>query len=143
MLANLDHYLEMLLRRPLRLPHLLGVIATLVLGALVVTVVVEANTYYARDRLKEAVYGSKPHRVPCEEWPTPREARRVIDQYAETVSRIEYVNPGFVQVEVNTAKRCPGRADIRILYASRRDRDAIKSIIGDARYFFGVPYNTN
>ena len=54
--------------------------------------------------------------------------------------RIESVNPGVVMVELNTTEKCPGRADIRILYMSMRERDAIKEIVGDDKYLFGVPY---
>ena len=113
--------------------------AGLILGTLVIILVVEANTYYVRDMLAQEFYGSKPHRVPCDKWPTPDEVRRIIDQNAQVVSQIESVNPGFVRVNINILS-CPDRADIRIWYASYSDRDAIRSIIGDSKYFFGVPY---
>lgn len=45
-------------------------LGALLLGFLAV-MVVEANTYYIRDLLYLDVYGSKPHRIPCEEWPVP------------------------------------------------------------------------
>ena len=129
---------------PLRMPTWIrrpGVIAAaLVLGALAAAAVAECETYYLQDRLAEAIYGSAPHRVPCEEWPTLAEAVQAIDRNADLVSRIESVNPGFVSVEVNTTRKCPGRADIRILYATMRDRDAIRAIIDDDKYLFGVPY---
>ena len=108
------------------------------LGVLVLTVV-EARTYYARDLLKETVYGSKPHRVPCDRWPTPDEVRRVIDQHREVVRQIESINPGFTVLDINTLS-CPGRADTQILYATASDREAIKLILGDGKYFSGVPY---
>lgn len=130
----------MLLHRLSRLRRALVIAAAMALGALALAVLVEANTYYVRDMLHEEIYGSKPHRVPCKEWPTPGEVRQVIDRNAETVSRIESVNPGFVSVGVNTTRKCPGRADIEILYATYRDRDAIRAIIGDDKYLFGVPY---
>ena len=114
--------------------------AALLLLAFLVVAAFEFETYYVRDQLAEQVYGWKPHRIPCEQWPTLGEVRQVIDRNAETVSRIESVNPGFVSVGVNTTRKCPGRADIEILYATYRDRDAIKAIIGDDKYLFGVPY---
>ena len=126
-------------RKLLRLRRVYFIAAGLILGALVVSLVVEANTYYVRDMLAEEFWGSKPHRVLCDKWPTPDEVQRIIDQNSEVVNQIESVNPGFVTVNINTLS-CPGRADIRILYASYSDRDAIRPIIGDSKYFFGVPY---
>ena len=114
--------------------------AALLLLAFVLVAAFEAETYYVRDQLAEAAYGWKPHRVPCEEWPTPGEVGQAIDRNADLVMRIESVNPGFVIVELNTTEKCPGRADIRILYATLRDRDAIRTIVGDDKYLFGVPY---
>ena len=114
--------------------------AVLLLTALAAAAAVEAETYYVRDRLAESVYGSAPHRVPCEEWPTPGEVHQAIDRNADLITRIESVNPGFVSVEVSTAERCPGRADIRVLYASRGDREAIRAIVGHEKFLFGVPY---
>ncbi len=118
-----------------RLHYLLGV---LLLGTLAATAI-EVKTYYARDLLIESIYGSKPHRVPCGRWPTPDEVRQVLDEHAEVVSRIESINPGYTVVNANVLS-CPGRADIRILYATASDRRAIKSLLGDGKYFFGVPY---
>ena len=114
--------------------------AALLLLALAAVAVAESQTYYFRDRLAESVYGWTPHRVPCEEWPTPAEVVQAIDRNAELVTRIESVNPGVVVVELNTTEQCPGRADIRILYMSMSERDAIKVIVGDDKYLFGVPY---
>ena len=42
-------------------------------------------------------------------------------------------------VDINDVS-CPGRADIRILYATASDRQSIRAILGDGKYFFGVPY---
>ena len=108
------------------------------LGLLLV-VVVEANTYYIQDMLYLDVYGSKPHRIPCEKWPTPVEVQRILDEHSDIVHRIEAINPGFTMVEINTYD-CPDRADIRILYATATDKEAIKSEVGNGEYFFGVPY---
>ena len=121
-----------------KLRRLRYVFGLALLGILVLTVV-EARTYYGRDLLVETVYGSKPHRVPCDQWPTPDEVRRVIEQHQEVVRQIESINPGFTVLDINTLS-CPGRADIQILYATARDREAIKLILEGGKYFFGVPY---
>ena len=126
------------MRHFLNLRWLRYIAVGLILVALAITAV-EAKTYYVRDLLAEELWGSKPHRVPCDKWPTPDEVQRVIDQHAQVVSQIESVNPGIVRVNINTMS-CPGKADIRIHYGSLRDRDAIKAIIGNEKYFFGVPY---
>ena len=128
------------LLRPWRHRRSRLVAAALLLLAFVVVAAFEAETYYVRDRLAEAAYGWRPHRVPCEEWPTPAEVAQAIDENSDLVTRIESVNPGVVMVELNTTEKCPGRADIRILYMSMRERDAIKEIVGDDKYLFGVPY---
>ena len=99
----------------------------------------EWNTRHFRDMIIESIYGSKPHRVPCDELPTPEEVRRVLDEHAHIVGQIEAVNPGFTRVEVNTFS-CVDRADIRILYATASDREQIRALLGDAESFFGVPY---
>ncbi len=114
--------------------------AAVLLVAFAAAAAAEAETYYVRDRLAVSIYGSAPHRVPCDDRPTPGEVRQAIDRNADLVTRIESVNPGLVSVWLNTTDKCPGRADIRILYATMRDRDAIKMIVGDDKYLFGVPY---
>ena len=113
----------------------LGMLALSVLGL----TIVECNTYYLRDLVIENIYGSKPHRVPCHKWPTPDEVRRVLDLHAEVIRTIEAINPGYVEVRINVWD-CPGRADIRVLYATASDREAIKSILGEGKYFFGIPW---
>ena len=52
-------------------PETFALVATagLILRALVISVVLEANTYYVRDQLIEEFWGSKPHRVPCDNGP--------------------------------------------------------------------------
>ena len=124
--------------RFLKLRRLHFVLGLILLGVLVLAVV-EARTYYGRDLLMETAYGSKAHRVPCDQWPTPDEVQRVIDRHQEVFRQIESINPGFTVLDINTLS-CPGRAAIEILYATAKDREAIKLILGDGKYFFGVPY---
>lgn len=122
----------------LRLRRLHWFIGVLLLSVLVLTVL-ESRTYYIRDLLIESAHGSKPHRIPCDQWPTLGEVRQVLSEHSEVVRRIESINPGFTVVDINTL-RCPGRADIRILYATATDRQAIELILGEGQYFFGIPY---
>ena len=111
--------------------------AALLVAALAVF---EWNTYHFRDLLSERMYGSRPHRVPCDELPTPDEVQRILDDNALFVERIEAINPGFISVEMNTFT-CVDSADIRILYATTRDRERIRALLGQAEIFFGVPFN--
>lgn len=94
------------------------------------------------DRLREArddlIYDSKNHYLPCEKLPASAEVIRVISEHAETVRRIEQVNPGFIGVQIDT-NSCPGRSDIVIWYATHKDRLAIEKII-DGDTFFGIGY---
>ncbi len=131
---------DMFRRRLLGGQWLRYVLAGLVVGVLAFAAV-EANTAYVRDLLIESIYGSKPHRVPCDRWPTPDQARQVTAQHALVVRQIESVNPGGVTLFINARKwKCPGRAGIGSYYQTYRDRDAIRAIIGDDTHFFGVPY---
>ena len=134
----MQHISRKLLKRLLALRWWQYILVSLVLGALVFTIV-EVNTAYARDLLSLSVYGTKPHRIPCSKWPTPDEVKQVIDRHAQVVRRIESVNPGGILLSINT-KRCPGRAEIEIYYPASRHREAIKRIIGDEKFFFDVPY---
>lgn len=102
--------------------------------------VFEWNTHHFRDLLSERMYGSKPHRVPCDELSSPDEVQRVLDENARFVERIEAINPGFTIVEPNMFT-CVDNADIRILYATARDGERIRALLGHAETFFGVPYN--
>ena len=104
-------------------------------------VLFETNTAWGRNLVIESIYGSY-HWVPCSRWPTPEEAQRVLDERHDVVRQIEAVTPRSrtASLYVNTDESCPGKADIRITFGSRRDKDAIRGIIGDDKNFFGVPY---
>ena len=98
------------------------------------------STYGSKPHLLiESTYGSKPHRVSCGQWSTPGEVRQVLNEHSQVVKQIESINPGFTVVDINTLS-CPGRAGIRILYATASDRQAIELMLGEGQYFFGVPY---
>lgn len=87
--------------------------------------------------------GSAPHRVPCENWPTAEEAQRILDRHADVVMQIQAVKG--VSLYVNL-RRCRGasavqRAELVIEYPGSKQREAVQAIIGDERFFFGVPYS--
>ncbi len=114
------------------------------MGALVLGFIIyECNTEYFRDLYAENVLEARRHRVPCEKWPTKDEAKRLTERHADVVTRIEAVNPGHIQFRLRSRHTggCRGRADIHIYFASVSNRDEIIAIIGDEKYFFGVPYD--
>lgn len=116
-------------------------IPSLLLGALALGVF-ESNTAYVRDWLAVSLYGSAPHRVPCENRPTAEEAQRTLDRHTEMLEKIEAVDG--VEWYLST-RRCRGgsavrRAELIIEHPASKQRDAVRAIIGDERFFFGVPY---
>ena len=122
-----------------RVHYFLGVLLLGVLVLVLVLTIFETRTYYVRDLLIETTYGPKPHRVPCDQWPTPDEVRQALNEHSQFVKQIESINPGYTFVNINTLS-CPGRADIRILYATASDRRAIELIVGEGKYIWGIPY---
>lgn len=117
------------------------VIPSLLLGALAFGVF-ESNTAYVRDWLAVSLYGSPPHRVPCEDRPTEEAAQRILDRHAEILEKIEAVDG--VEWYLST-RRCRGgsavrRAELIIEHPASKQRDAVRAVIGDEKFFFGVPY---
>ena len=117
-------------------------ILTLLLAALAFGVF-ECRTAYVRDWIAISLSGDAPHRVPCENWPTAEEAQRILDRHADVIMQIQAVKG--VSLYVNL-RRCRGassvrRAELVIEYPGSKQREAIQAIIGDERFFFGVPYD--
>ena len=104
-------------------------------------VLFEINTAWGRNLVIESLYGSY-HWVPCSRWPTAEEAQRVLAEHQDVVRQIEAVTPRSraASLYVNTDESCAGKADIRITFGGRSDKEAIREIIGDDKYLFGIPY---
>lgn len=86
--------------------------------------------------------GPEPHRVPCENWPTAEEAQRILDRHSDVIMQIQAVEGVHLYANL---RRCKGassvrRAELVIEYPGSKQREAIQAIIGDERFFFGVPY---
>ncbi len=132
-----------------RLGWVTGRVCLVVLIALNL-VVFEATTASVRNMLIEHLYGSSYHWVPCSRLPTPKEAQRVLDDNPHIVRQIHLVSPGHIGMYVNenpgggsifnVTDNCPGKADLAISFPGVREKDAIRKIIGDDKYFFGIPY---
>jgi hypothetical protein len=70
--------------------------------------------------------------------PTEAEVRQVVEAHADVIRQIEQVDPGNVEVMINT-RGCPGKADLLIGYPSHQDRLDIEAIIA-SETFYGIPY---
>lgn len=117
------------------------VMPSLLLGVLAFGVF-ESNTAYVRDWLAVSLYGSAPHRVPCEDRPTEEAAQRILDRHTEILEKIKAVD-GVERYLIT--RRCRGRSAVRraeliIEHPASKQRDAVRAVIGDERFFFGVPY---
>lgn len=111
---------------------------------LLLAIVVECNTAWVRDYWISQD-ASMVHRVPCRKWPTRAEAERIIETRAAFFKRIEEISPDYISISVgdtmNSFRRCPGKANITIWFAGRAQGEAIKAIILDDKYIFGIPYS--
>ena len=76
-------------------PRLFYTGAGLLTSALLVLMilVIEANTYYIRDLWDLGVYNERLIRVPCDEWPTMEEARRIVDSKEHIIQQIKNLDP--------------------------------------------------
>ncbi|MBW4647512.1 MAG: hypothetical protein KME06_02250 [Kastovskya adunca ATA6-11-RM4] len=74
----------------------------------------------------------------CNKFPDVASVEKTLSEQAQVVNQIKSVHPGFVDIKVDEAEDCPGKARIEILHATEQDRKKIEQIIGDT--FFGVPY---
>ena len=99
----------------------------------------EANSAHLRDLLSVSIYGTKPHRIPCEKWPKREEVEQALERHIGVIRRIESIKSGSIDLSINTWS-CPGKAELYIYYPANHHIKEIKTIIGDEKYFFGVPY---
>jgi len=117
---------------------LLLISAVFVLVVCVGILLIEIQTKVVRRWVDDVLYDNRNHYFPCEQLPSASEVERIIGERQDIIHQIEAVNPGFVEIEVNTCGE--GNADITFWYASHKDRITIEQIIGSDT-FFGVPYN--
>ena len=113
-------------------------VGTLAVGLLAFAIM-EINTAYLRDFLSVSIYGTRPHRIPCDDWPTRDEVEQTLKQHTGVIRRIEFIGSGSVDLSINTWS-CPGKAELYIYYPAKRHIKTIRTIIGNEKYFFGVPY---
>ncbi|PKO05052.1 MAG: hypothetical protein CVU41_14170 [Chloroflexi bacterium HGW-Chloroflexi-3] len=104
----------------------------------IVVILIETKTHTIRRIFDDFIYDNKNHYLPCEKLPTKVEVNKIIREKNDVIKEIEAVNPGFVEVEIDSST-CQGKADIIFWYASHENRLEIEDIIGDET-FFGIPY---
>ena len=116
----------------------------IILAILLLAVVVECNTAWVRDYWI-GQGASMVHRLPCRKWPTRAEAERIMETHAAFFKQIEAISPDYISIsvsdEMNFWRRCPGKANITIWFAGRAQGEAIKAIMPDDKYIFGIPYS--
>jgi hypothetical protein len=86
----------------------------------------------------ERTMGNKDHLLSCGELTVVEVVEQTLANHQDVVDRIQQVNPGQIMVYADNS-RCPGKADIVILFATVEDSRAIRRIIGKDT-FFGIPY---
>lgn len=116
----------------------LGFVALVAILSLLAFLKLDAFCHPRQSLFDQITSGGTYHCVPCDQLPSLAEAERVLLEHQDLVQQIEEVPPSFKDVYVDF-RSCPGKGDISITYASRKDRLEIERLI-DADTFFGVPY---
>jgi hypothetical protein len=86
----------------------------------------------------ERSMGNKEHFLGCADLPAVEDVEQALLAHQDVIERLEQVNSGHIVIYADRS-RCPGKADIVILFATLEDSLAIRRIIG-GDIFFGVPY---
>ena len=108
----------------------------------------EISTGQIIDGFTAVLVQGKINRVPCYKWPTIAEVERILAENSEAVKRIENAPPSGASIAIGAWQssrsslifRCRGKGFLDISYGGYREMRAIKSIIGDRKYFLGIPY---
>ena len=91
-------------------------------------------------RLLKAPYGVQQHDYACQDLPSPQTVSRILMHNAARVQEIQTAGRGGVLVSVGDVQgRCPGKADIFIMYGSFNTGQKIMELIG-GNELFGIPY---
>lgn len=88
----------------------------------------------------ERFVGIRQHDVPCEDLPDEKTVQRVLDHNQDKIHEIQSLGRGNILVSVGDVQgRCPGKADIFIMYGSFNEGQEILDAIGSDE-LFGIPY---
>lgn len=115
--------------------------------AILVLAGIECNTAFVKNATIGAVFGGGD--VRCTYWPPLETTRRIVSEQSDTIQRLHQVPNSSIQHIIISEKnrlgwlsrKCPGRGILIIqTWANHEERMMMRDIIGDGRYFFGVPY---
>lgn len=112
------------------------IIIVLLIGA---AVIIEKRTLILRRFIDLHLYGSYFHYQPCDALPSDAEVRQALQDHAEVAEAIREINPGNVGIMIGSP--CWDKADLRIWYNDRDDRQEIETFLSEDRLFFGIPVN--
>ena len=107
------------------------------LAALAVLFWLELERRPARNWLNEKIYGHAPHRIPCSEWPPPQEAEKALADNAEQVRSLADAG---LRLEIIVSAKCVCKAQFGVSRAAGVNFREVKTIIGDRKRLFGIPY---
>ena len=115
--------------------------------AVLVLAGIECNTAFVKNATIGAVFGGGD--VRCIYWPPLETAQRIVSEHSDTIQKLHQVPDSWIwQIQISEkdgldwfSRKCPGRSILIIqTYANHEERMMMRDIIGDDRYFFGVPY---
>ncbi|MFA6198595.1 MAG: hypothetical protein WC734_05630 [Patescibacteria group bacterium] len=77
-------------------------------------------------------------KVACSELPSAEQVQNILTEHTDIIQELGRLGPeNTIRFDAD-ATRCPGKADIFIIYGTEKQRHQIKDRIGDN--FFGIPY---
>lgn len=112
-----------------------------------VLVGIECNTAFFTNAAIGYTFGDLS--APCAHWPPLETARRILREHSDVIRQLHDVHDSSIQRVLISerdglgwiSKKCPGRGILIIqTWANYEERKMMRAIIGDDRYFFGVPY---
>lgn len=77
-------------------------------------------------------------RFDCDNLPPVSQVEEVLREHEEELQQIERAD-AYVEVTIETPKKCPNKAYILILHATEAGRERIEEIIHD-EFFYAIPY---
>lgn len=84
--------------------------------------------------------GIKQHDIECRDLPDQQTVTKILQRNQDTVQKIQSVGRGNILVSVGDVQgRCPGKADILIIYRSFSEGLKIEKTIG-GNELLGIPY---
>ena len=113
-------------------------IVILILLCIAGAVLAESQVHVFQRLWDDIILDNRTIYLSCDKLPTVEMVEQAMAEHDDTIQAIEAVNPGMVQVMVDTMV-CPGRAALWIQYPSHQDRVAIERLIG-GDLFYGIPY---